>query len=148
MPAMPKYFMTLAAPLAGIFFENAIKNTAKLAERKIIPASAQILEGLCDPFTAFAPNRLLMKFFDQSKPMEFLSDKEPPGYTIVAINSSDIETIIPRRTEYFLSIWYINNRVWGKCPARNRGRCKIQILAYSSYSSPDQPGTKRTPTPD
>src|SRR4051812_28623689 len=79
MPATPKYFITLAAPLAGIFFENAIKNTVKLAERKIIPVSAQILDGLSAPFTAFAPNRLLIKFFDQLKPMESLSDKEPPG---------------------------------------------------------------------
>ena len=79
IPLAPKYFMTLAAPSTGIFFENSMKNIAKLIERKIIPASAQILEGLSDPFTAFAANRLLMKFSDQLKPIESLLNIEPPG---------------------------------------------------------------------
>jgi len=79
MPAAPKYFMILAAPFTGIFFEYLMKNIAKLTERKIIPASAQILDGLSAPFTAFAPNRLLIKFLDQLKPTEPLSNREPPG---------------------------------------------------------------------
>ncbi len=71
--------MTLAADFVGIFFENLMKNIAKLTPRKIIPLSAQILDGLSEPFIALAANKLLMKFFDHSKPTEFLSNSEPPG---------------------------------------------------------------------
>ncbi len=79
IPPAPKYLMILAAPCAGIFFEKFMKNMAKLTERKIIPPSAQILDGLSEPFTAFAAKRLLIKFFDQSNPIESLSNREPPG---------------------------------------------------------------------
>ena len=106
MPPAPKYCMIWAGRFAGIFFEKLMKNIAKLKARKIIPASAQILDGLSAPFTAFAWKRLLIKFFVQLKPTEFLSKRDPPGYTIVAITSRDTEIIIPSRTEYFFSIQY------------------------------------------
>jgi hypothetical protein len=48
-------------------------------ELKTIPMSAQILEGFTAPLSAFARNRLLKKFFDQSNPTEVLSCIEPPG---------------------------------------------------------------------
>ena len=55
----PKYFIILEAPFAGIFFENSIKNKAKLAQRKNIPETAQGRDVLSDPLTAFGLNRLL-----------------------------------------------------------------------------------------
>jgi hypothetical protein len=79
IPPVPKYLTILAAFLFGILVEKSIKNTAKLTERKIIPAAAQMRDGLSAPFTAFVPNRLLMKFRDQSNPIEFLSNIDPPG---------------------------------------------------------------------
>ena len=59
MPPAPRCFMIWAALFTGIFFENLTKNTEKLTERKIIPPSSQILEGVSEPFIAFAANRLL-----------------------------------------------------------------------------------------
>src|SRR6476620_2097156 len=79
VPPAPRYFIIAAAFFAGIFFENLMKNIAKLRESRIIPPSAQILDGLSAPFNAFAEKKLLIKFFDQSKPTEFLSNIEPPG---------------------------------------------------------------------
>ncbi len=103
LPA-PQYLMTLEAPFRGIFLEKSIKNKAKLKERKIIPALAQFLEGLREPFKAMGANRLLIKFLVQSKPTIFLSDHDPPGYRLVAISSKIPEQITPMSTEYFLSI--------------------------------------------
>jgi hypothetical protein len=60
IPLTPTYFIILAAPFAGIFFENSIKNRAKLAERKIIPPIAQKRDALADPLTAFLLKRLLI----------------------------------------------------------------------------------------
>jgi hypothetical protein len=40
---------------------------------------AQNLDGFSEPFIALDANKLLIKFFDQSNPVEFLSSKEPPG---------------------------------------------------------------------
>ena len=60
IPTLPQYLMTLAAPFAGILFENSIKNKAKLAERKIIPAIAQKRAVFSEPLSAFSPKRLLI----------------------------------------------------------------------------------------
>lgn len=76
---MPTYFKTLEACLDGIFFDMFIKKSPKPTEWKTTPVSAQILEGFSEPFIAFAANKLLIKFFVQSNPVEFLSNKEPPG---------------------------------------------------------------------
>ena len=100
----PRYFITFAAFFCGIFFEKLIKNIAKLMERKIIPASAHILDGLSEPFTAFDANKLLIKFFVQSNPIEFFSNNEPPGYTVAAISNNETEIITPNKTEYFFSM--------------------------------------------
>ncbi len=79
MLAAPMYFKTLEACLKGIFFDVLIKKTPKPTEWKAIPMSTQILEGFSEPFIAFAANKLLIKFFDQSNPVESLSINEPPG---------------------------------------------------------------------
>jgi hypothetical protein len=87
--------MISAALFIGIFLEKLIKNNAILTERKIIPASAQILAGLSEPFSAFAARRLLIKFFVQLKPMEFLSNTDPPDKLTVQI-------LIVKRKQLFL----------------------------------------------
>jgi hypothetical protein len=79
MLAAPIYFKTLEACLEGIFFDELIKKIPKPTEWIAIPMSAQILEGFSEPFIPFAANKLLIKFFDQSNPVEFLSSNEPPG---------------------------------------------------------------------
>ena len=60
MQLAPTYFMTLAAPFDGIFFENSMKNMAKLTDRKNIPPTAQKRAVFSEPFTAFSLKRLLM----------------------------------------------------------------------------------------
>ena len=45
-----------------------------------------------------------MKLFDQLKPMEFLSNIEPPGYIEMAINIKIKEMTTPIKTAYFLII--------------------------------------------
>lgn len=79
IPPTPLYFIIVDAFFEGIFFEKFIKNFAKLRARKIIPMSAQILEGLSKPFSDFVAKRLLIKLRVQSKPIEFLSYIVPPG---------------------------------------------------------------------
>jgi hypothetical protein len=54
IPPAPTYFITLAAPFAGIRFENSTKNNAKPAERNSIPPIAQNRAALSAPFTAFS----------------------------------------------------------------------------------------------
>ena len=75
----PMYFKIFAPCLARIFFDIWIKNIPYPTEWNAIPISAQILPVFSKPFIVFAANKLLRKFFDQSKPMEFSSSKEPPG---------------------------------------------------------------------
>jgi predicted MPP superfamily phosphohydrolase len=79
MLAAPIYFKIIAACFAGIFFDILIKKIPKPTEWKAIPMIAQILDVFSEPFIAFAANKLLIKFFDQSNPVDFLSNKEPPG---------------------------------------------------------------------
>ena len=55
---MPAYLMILADDLEGIFFENRIKNAAKLTQSTSIPNTAHGLDGLAMPFTAFSLNKL------------------------------------------------------------------------------------------
>jgi hypothetical protein len=55
-------------------FKNSMKKISKLTVRKIISASARMLDGLQEPFTAFAANRVLKMFFDKSKPSELLAN--------------------------------------------------------------------------
>jgi hypothetical protein len=56
-----------------------IKNIPKPSEWNTTPAIAQILDVLCKPFMAFAANRFVIKFLDQSNPAEFLLNMDPPG---------------------------------------------------------------------
>ncbi|MNL74426.1 hypothetical protein D3C87_2000630 [compost metagenome] len=60
MPTLPEYFITLAAFLDEILFENSAKNMARLNDRKNIPPTAQNRAVLFAPFKAFSPNRLLI----------------------------------------------------------------------------------------
>jgi hypothetical protein len=68
---------------------------------------AQIMPGFSEPFIAYGSNKLLMKFFDQPNPMEFLSGNEPPGYSNAAINKNITEVIRQIKTAYFLIICLI-----------------------------------------
>ena len=77
--AMPIDVKTNAVCLCGILREVWIKKSPYPIELKTIARSAQILEGFSMPLRAFAKNKLLKKFFDQSKPTAFLSRIEPPG---------------------------------------------------------------------
>jgi hypothetical protein len=79
MLARPVYLRTFAECLWGIFFDILIKKIPKATEWKNMPMSAHTLEGFTIPFIAFSANKLHIKFFDQSKPVEFLSGNEPPG---------------------------------------------------------------------
>lgn len=62
-----------------IFLDIFIKKIPYPTDWNAIPMIAQILPGFSEPFIAFAANKLLMKFFDQLNPKEFLSNNEPPG---------------------------------------------------------------------
>ncbi len=55
------------------FFDIWMKNIPFPIKWNTIPMNAQTLDGLSKPFSAFAPNKLLIKFFVQSNPEEFLS---------------------------------------------------------------------------
>lgn len=79
MLATPINFKIVAHCLEGIFFDILIKKIPYPTDWNAIPIIAQILPGFSEPFIAFGANKLLMKFFDQSNPIEFLSGNEPPG---------------------------------------------------------------------
>ncbi|MFC3809303.1 hypothetical protein [Lacihabitans lacunae] len=54
IPPIPKYLITLESLFFDIFFEKLKKNKAKLADKNIIAGSAQFLEMLTCPFSAFS----------------------------------------------------------------------------------------------
>ena len=102
MPAAPD-ILWFCGTFNGIFFENSMKNMANL-KRKIIQHRPKSLMDSA-PFTAFAANRLFIKFSDQLNPTDLCwtwSHRDKP----LAIRRRDSEIIMSSRTEYFFSIKY------------------------------------------
>lgn len=104
MLAIPIIFKIVAHCLEGIFLDILIKKIPYPTDWNAIPMIAQILPGFSEPFIAFGSNKLLIKFFDKSKPIEFEFSNEPPGYSNIAITRNITDDIKHIKTEYFLII--------------------------------------------
>jgi hypothetical protein len=102
----PNTFMIRAADFEGIFLEKLTKKNPKQMERHTIPKSAHNLPGLSAPLTALESKRLLIKFFVQSNPTEFLSKFDPPGYTEAAMYSNIVEANALIKTRCFRIIYF------------------------------------------
>ena len=79
MLAIPINFKIVAHFLWGIFLDIFIKKIPYPTDWNAMPIIAQILPGFSEPFIAIGANKLLMKFFDKSKPIEFELSNDPPG---------------------------------------------------------------------
>ena len=75
----PINFKIFAHSFEEILLAIFIKKAPYPIDWNAIPIIAQILPGFSEPFIAFVANKWLKKFPDQSNPMEFLSNNEPPG---------------------------------------------------------------------